>query len=442
MEPSALSRLFYPGNTPTVPSQTRPNSTMPSIPSAKLTGNAPISADMKKLQELYEVLQAANTKLMRQIADLQDQLSMKTKECVIMLSDAELFAEAQQRPYFDEWFKKMLGTNNELDDLRAVEKEINKFRESIQKRLDAWKSEYKIFISLDQELRKESPKPSSVTEILAMMATEMDRDLQTIFRQIEETFKNMSMDLTEKQNELEIICGKMDEQTVMIKQLCQNLDLAKAALDNQDQWHKAYQELVESEKKAKQELKIVQSDLAQAKTELEESEAEVVKLKEEVIQQGCVLDCIKLEKNELQQRCKRAEDRVKILGEAEEERKYLFECLDKSQKSLADARSQVRLEAMKRSRVIEDAEEISSSFQESSLIESAKLKQEKMLRSEIALENESLRLKCASLEEQLRKEINADEICKRNAFMIKFIQTLDIESQLKFKEQFQKEFEA
>lgn len=437
MEP--FSRIFAPsGNT----SSRLPAPNQPSIPSSKMP-LGPVSAvspDMKKLKELHDVLQVANTKLMKQIVDLQDQLAMKNKEYVIMLSDADLFAEAQQRPYFDEWFKKMLGTNRELDDLRALEKEIAKFRESIQKRLDSWKAEYKIFISLDQEMRQEGAKPTSVTEVLSLLATEIDRDLRTIFSQIEDTFKNLSKDLAERKEELEMVLPKLDAQTELIKQLCQKLDAAKDALNKQEELYKAYQEMTDSERKAREALQVAQHELSELKMESEAADAEIHKLKEELIQKDCESDALKSERMELQHRCKRAEDRVKVLGDAEEERKYLFDCLDKSQKALAEARSQVRMEALKRSKLIGEVEDVSTSFQESSLIESARLKAERLLRSEIAIENESLRMRCASLEEQLRKEVDADEVCKRNGFMIRFIQSLDIETQLRFKEQFQKEF--
>jgi chromosome segregation ATPase len=437
MEP--FSRIFAPsGNT----SSRLPAPNQPSIPSSKMP-LGPVSAvspDMKKLKELHDVLQVANTKLMKQIVDLQDQLAMKNKEYVIMLSDADLFAEAQQRPYFDEWFKKMLGTNRELDDLRALEREIAKFRESIQKRLDSWKAEYKIFISLDQEMRQEGAKPTSVTEVLSLLATEIDRDLRTIFSQIEDTFKNLSKDLAERKEELEMVLPKLDAQTELIKQLCQKLDVAKDALNKQEELYKAYQEMTDSERKAREALQVAQHELSELKMESEAADAEIHKLKEELIQKDCESDALKSERMELQHRCKRAEDRVKVLGDAEEERKYLFDCLDKSQKALAEARSQVRMEALKRSKLIGEVEDVSTSFQESSLIESARLKAERLLRSEIAIENESLRMRCASLEEQLRKEVDADEVCKRNGFMIRFIQSLDIETQLRFKEQFQKEF--
>lgn len=443
MDPSALSRAInYTGNSSSRQPETRSSQASPNIPCAKLVKNE-IPPDFKKLQELHDVVQSANVKLMRQIVDLQDQLKMKNEECVLMLPDELLFSEVQQRPFFDEWFKKMLGNNRELDDLRAIEKEVVKFREAIQKRLDTWKNEYKIYISLEQEFIKlDKPKPSSVTEILSLMNSEMERELLTIFRQVEENFKSLSNQLSEKSMENEELLSKIEEQVTLIKKLCHELDRSKEMIEKYNKLQQDHQELVSSEAKAKEELKAAHAHCVRLKKELAEKEAELDQMNKMVGGLELELEMVKADKYELQLICKKTEDQLNSLREAEAERKYLSDCLDKSQKSLAETRSQLRLESLKRTKVIDEAEDATSSFYESSLIESSKLKTEKALRSEIAMENEALRLKCASLQEQLRKENATEEICARNAFMIKFIQSLDVDLQMSFKEQFQKHFES
>lgn len=428
MEPGGFSR-FISSNTPSRPSHDTVNIPLQPIPSAKL----PVSPT---------AIDTTTAKTMKQIADLQEQLAMKNKEYVIMLSDAELFGEAQQRPYFNEWFNKMLGTNRELDDLRAVEREVKKFRETIQKRLDHWREEYKIVISLEQELKRgEVEKPSTVTEYLALMAADMERDLKNIFQQIEDNFKNTSFQLEEKKGEVEKVLEKLASQDTLLKKLFEELELYKIAVDKQNVLKAKYEQLVVEHKQNLKGAELALSELAKAKKRYEEVSVKVSKLQELLIESETAHEKVKAEKIDLQHRLKRAEDELAPLKESEQERKYLFDCLDKSQKSLAEARNQLRIENLKRTKVIEEADDSANSFMESSLIESSRLRKERLLKEEISLENEGLRLKCATLEEILQKGKDESDVMQRNAMMIRFINDLPDEYRRLFHEKFQAQFQ-
>lgn len=123
---------------------------------------------------------------------------------VLTLPDELLFQEVQQRPCFNDWMHAMLGNNIELDRLRALEEEIRRFRQAVQGHLDRWKIRWNIDISLEEELAataKADAPFSEVKELIATLSQQINRDLDSIFRQVEEHLaesKHRTVSLTEE----------------------------------------------------------------------------------------------------------------------------------------------------------------------------------------------------------------------------------------------------
>ncbi len=123
------------------------------------------------------------------------------------LPDPILLSDVQKRPSFNEFFGAMLtGSNKELDDLKFIKLVIGKLRQLFQEKLIIWKSKLSISDSLDKEFAvldfPQTAFKMTTEEMVASITTVVEKDMESLFQQIEANIKNPSSSDKELEQEL------------------------------------------------------------------------------------------------------------------------------------------------------------------------------------------------------------------------------------------------
>lgn len=160
-------------------------------------------------------------KLVLEINLLRSELNPKLELTAACLPDAHLVRELQERPFFDAWIKSILGTNMELDNLRAAEKELLSFRSTLQKILAVWKSTLDIHISLEEEMQiATEAKKGSVEEMFKVLTLAIEGDILSIFKKVGALFhlQKEKLDLLSQEHQ------SLVEKNVKLERQCHHLE--------------------------------------------------------------------------------------------------------------------------------------------------------------------------------------------------------------------------
>lgn len=383
--------------------------------------------DPEELKDYCVALQAINAEITKEKDQLRkenEELRLEKQVSKLLISDEELFTMATERHCLQEWLDKMLGNNKDLDDLHAAEQELKKFREIVQKRLDLWKEQFSVYVSLEKELQEvEEIKaiPKSVPEIIAKLTSEIDRDFQNIFDQIEENLKKLTDRKDELIKERENLNAKLDEKE-------RQLTLNEADLQASNLLAFRCGEVEEELNAARDQIEDLKEENARLERLEKEDKTKIVELDRLNHELGLLYITLENKCKLLEQsleELKHTNARLqKSLKEVETDKiKELREEILRLESNYATASAGLKGEAYLRKEAEKRASLAERSAQENAELDRVRFQSETNMRCIAEKEIEALKIERNALRKLLKENEN-DETLRVHAFMIKFIQTL------------------
>ena len=448
---------------------------MEDLPTEKQIPSASVPSpqnELRQLQGFCQNLQISNSRLTQENAKLAKELAAfkgqysedikvaaltlpeeAQKICVAAMDADLLFSTALERPDIKRRYDALLQAtldrilgnyeDGDLRDLRSAQMELKKFRETLQAKLDDWKSKFGIFISLDKELKAlETPKTqfTSVPEIIAAMRSEMDNDLVSIFRQVEDNFRKLSEHIEANSKEKDLLAEQAMEKDRNFEILKRELESIKHMAEKFQQASHALTVALKNWDEATKEKEKLSQELTRLRKEHAENTEAKSKLETELIQSQWELKDLKESAAAVETNLKKSQARVKQLEEAEEQKNYLSEALEARERALQNAKSSGKNDAAQKKQAFNLLDEQQREFQDASEIQQAQLKAEIARRSQAEKECETLKAKCDAQQQKLSTLKDVDHIQSLNVFMIGFLQTLPDDLQTKFKEEHDRHF--
>lgn len=260
-----------------------------------------LQADCQRLQqELFQISRKSLPVIAKNLPD-EDlvEIVLGRQACrvevAIRMSDKEIFEDVViVRPQYREFLRSF-----DKEDLHLAQTAFNKFRETLQLRINLWKDTFGITVSLMDEVQEEAKaQPTSTAELIQYMGNKIQADLQSILGQLDASIKKLRADLDARGEELLTREEQFRGVSLNVAHLKQNLQKAQEAKLAVEREKADLEATLTKTENSKTELKSaanpLEDEVAKQKRDISELKAKNEELKAELRQKYSTIANLKV----------------------------------------------------------------------------------------------------------------------------------------------------